>query len=179
MSQNKQEETNQDKNIAFIDGQNLHLGTSGHGNKWHIDYKKFRLYLKDKYNVTEAYYYMGFLRETEQELYTNLQLAGFVLKFREHTSLMIGKKKGNVDSDIIFDVMKRIADRTLTGKVVLVSGDGDYKKMIDYLLKHNKLKHILFPNKRFASSLYKSIGSDYFSNLDDDDVKKKIKFIKN
>src|SRR3989339_986271 len=157
---------NRKENTAFVDGQNLYLGTSNHGESWHIDYKKFRIYLKDKYGVVEAYYYLGCVRETEQELYTKLQLAGFVLKFREHTDQMKGKKKGNVDSDIIFDVMKGIADDTLLGKVVLVSGDGDYKKMVDYLLKHEKLEHVLFPNRQFASSLYHSIGGDYFSNLD-------------
>lgn len=166
------------ENTAFIDGQNLYLGTCNHVQSWHIDYKKFRTYLKDKYGVVEAYYYLGCVRESEQELYTKLQLAGFVLKFREHTDLMKGKKKGNVDSDIIFDVMKSVADDSLTGKVVLVSGDGGYKKMTEYLLKHEKLEHILFPNKQFASSLYHSLGSDYFSNLDDTAVRQKIEYKK-
>lgn len=165
-------------NVAFIDGQNLHLGTSNHGGGWHVDYKKFRIYLKDKYDVGEAYYYLGCVRETEQDLYTHLQRAGYILKFRDHTELMKGKKKGNVDSDIIFDIMKQVADGSLDGKVVLVSGDGDYKRMVSYLLKKDKLDHVLFPNRQFASSLYKSLGSEYFAHLDDEGVKKKIEFLK-
>lgn len=167
------------KNVAFIDGQNLHLGTSLHNDDgWHVDYRKFRKYLRDKYGVVEAYYYMGCVREQEQELYTSLQLAGFVLNFREHTDMMKGKKKGNVDSDIIFDVMRRIADDSLGGKVVLVSGDGDYKKMASYLLKRERLEHILFPNRKFASSLYYALGSDHFSSLDEPDVRRKIEYVK-
>jgi uncharacterized LabA/DUF88 family protein len=166
-------------NLAFIDGQNLHLGTSNHEDGgWHIDYRKFRTYLSDKYGVSEAYYYMGCVREKEQELYTNLQLAGFVLNFREHTDMMKAKKKGNVDSDIIFDIMKRVADNSLVGKVVLVSGDGDYKKMANYLLKRGKLEHILFPNRKYASSLYDILGSDHFSSLDEPDVRRKIEYFK-
>ena len=80
-------------NFAFIDGQNLHLGTKECG--WSIDHDKFRKYLADKYNVTEAYYYLGFISESEQDLYDNLQKSGFILFFREHSSLLKGKKKGN------------------------------------------------------------------------------------
>ena len=41
-------------NKAFIDGQNLFLGTQQADQPWKIDYKKLRIYLKDKYQVTEA-----------------------------------------------------------------------------------------------------------------------------
>jgi uncharacterized LabA/DUF88 family protein len=169
---------NQYENVAFVDGQNLYLGTSNHGGGWKVDYKKFRTYLKEKHNVGEAYYYVGCVREAERELYTNLQLAGFVLKFREHTELMRGKKKGNVDGDIIFDVMERISENTLSGKVVLVSGDGDYKQMVSYLIKKDKLGHLLFPNRQYFSSLYKEIGSDYYSCLDDLGIRRKIEYVK-
>ena len=58
------------RNIAFIDGQNLHLGTKECG--WSIDHKKFRIYLKDKYHVGEAYYFLGFVSEGYQDLYDSL-----------------------------------------------------------------------------------------------------------
>ncbi len=87
---------------------------------------------------------------------------------------MVGKKKGNVDSDIIFAIMKRLQKDPNFDKILLVSGDGDYKMLIDYLIEENKLEKILFPNKKFRSSLYKEIGAPYFAYLDDADVKKKI-----
>ena len=65
---------------AFIDGQNLHLGSLESGCA--IDHKKFRIYLRDKYSVTEAYYFLGFINESQQDLYDNLQKAGFILSFR-------------------------------------------------------------------------------------------------
>jgi len=38
--------------------------------------------------------------------------------------------------------------------------------LVDYLIKKNKFKKILFPNKKFASSLYKKLGSEYFDYLE-------------
>lgn len=162
------------KNIAFIDGQNLYLGTRECG--WSIDSTKFRRYLKEKYNVEEAYYFLGFTKEEEQDLYDNLQKSGFILSFREHSSLLLGKKKGNVDSDIIFSVMKKVVEKEVNGKVFIVSGDGDYMKLVDYLVKKDLFGKMLFPNKKFASSLYKKLGGEYFDFLEETDVRAKIEY---
>ncbi len=167
---------NEEKNLAFIDGQNLHLGTTQSG--WKIDLGKFRIYLKDKYSVAEAYYFLGYLTEEQQELYSNLQKSGFIVLFKEHNSLQTAKKKGNVDTDIVFEIMKNLVDNNEFGKIVLVSGDGDYKKVVDYLIKKNKFKKIIFANKRFVSSLYKSLGNEFFVNLEGEDIKRKIEYIK-
>ena len=153
-----------DNNIAFIDGQNLHLGTMQNG--WKVDYGKLRVYLKDKYHVKEAYYFLGYVSETEQDLYNNLQKAGFIVSFKEHSQAMLAQKKGNVDTDIVFEIMKNLIDNTDFNKIILVSGDGDYKKVVDYLIKKNKFEKILFPNKKFASSLYFKLGAEFFDYLD-------------
>ncbi len=42
-----------ERNYAFIDGQNLYMGL-----EWKLDYKKFRQYLKDKYGIKKAYYFL-------------------------------------------------------------------------------------------------------------------------
>lgn len=156
--------TPQENNLAFIDGQNLHLGTTQ--NDWKIDHNKFRVYLKDKYHVTEAYYFLGYVSEEQQELYNNLQKAGFIVLFKEHSSNLIAKKKGNVDTDIVFETMKNLVDNKNFNKIVLVSGDGDYKKLVDYLVKKDRFKKLLFPNRAFASSLYKTLGSELFDYID-------------
>lgn len=152
------------KNIAFVDGQNLYLGTKEAD--WAVDYAKLRVYLSDKYNVTEAHYFLGFVSDQEQDLYTSLQKAGFILDFREHSSALRGKKKGNVDCDIVFSIMKKLVEGDDFDKIIIVSGDGDYIKLVDYLIKKNKFKKILFPNEKFASSLYKKFGSEYYDSLE-------------
>ncbi len=152
-------------NIAFVDGQNLYMGTRSENPAWVVDLARFREYLSKKYGVQKAYYFLGFVNEQYQSLYEEIQSAGFILKFREHNSAMMSQKKGNVDSDIIFDLMKRLYKKESFDKVVLVAGDGDYKKLVDFLIEENRFEKILFPNKKFASSLYKSITRVYFDYL--------------
>jgi uncharacterized LabA/DUF88 family protein len=164
------------QNIAYIDGQNLYLGARESG--WSVDYEKFRKYLSEKYHIKEAYYFLGFVNEDEQDLYDNLQKAGFILVFREHSSALKGKKKGNVDCDIVFSVMRKIAEGDLSGKVLIVSGDGDYIKLVNYLVKKKYFLKMLFPNKIFASSLYKKLGGQYYDYLENEDIRKKIQYKK-
>jgi len=166
------------KNYAYIDGQNLHLGTTKALNPWHIDLAKFRIYLHDKYNVEKAFYFLGYIQEGPQieHLYEKIQSAGFILQFRQHNSAMIGTKKGNVDSDIIFSIMKRVYKDEEFDKIVLVSGDGDYKMVVYFLIEEDKFEKILFPNRHYSSSLYKNIDTRYTATLDDQGVKDKIQW---
>lgn len=163
------------KNYAFIDGQNLHLGTKTDG--WEIDLFRFRVYLKEKYGVDNAYYFLGCVSDENSDLYTMIQKAGFILVFREHSSAMIGTKKGNVDTDVVFEMMKNLADNTAMEHIVLVSGDGDYKKAVDYIIKKERFLKILFPNKRY-SSLYKKLTARYFDILSSEYIRPKIEKMK-
>ena len=113
-------------------------------------------------------YYLGYVQEGQQieHLYESIQNAGFILVFRQHNSAMVRTKKGNVDSDIIFSIMRRLYKQEEFDKVVLVSGDGDYKMVVDFLIEEKRFEKILFPNRKFRSSLYKKIGAPYFAYLD-------------
>jgi uncharacterized LabA/DUF88 family protein len=164
------------QNIAFIDGQNLHLGTRAEG--WTIDYQRLRKYLKDKYDVIDAYYFLGAKSPEYANLYSNLRASGYQLCFREHSPNARGAKKGNVDSDIIFEAMKRLVENTLSGKILIVSGDGDYKKLVDYFIQKDRFSKILFPNGKFASSLYKSLGNEYSDALGREAIRIKLKYRK-
>ena len=161
-------------NYAFIDGQNLHLGTLSAG--WKIDLFKFRRYLKEKYKVAEAYYFLGAINELENELYTNIQRAGFILVFKKHSLEMLTKKKGNIDTDLVFLVMKKLCKNEIQDKVVLVTGDGDYIKLVDFLIEENKFEKILLPNFKKSSSLYKKLGNKFFVDLSYPDIRKKIEY---
>lgn len=182
----KQEESTL-PNIAFIDGQNLYLGTTkcspcseklgmevkdikltdcSCGGAWEVNLNRFRVYLKEKYNISEAYYFLGYIQDENDELYKEIQKAGFIVLFKEHHKLSKSKKKGNVDTDMVFEVMKNLLDNTGFNKILLVSGDGDYKKLINYLIGKKKFEKILFPNKKFASSLYKELGGEAFDYLE-------------
>jgi len=161
-------------NLAFIDGQNLYMGTTTDDIPWKINLSRFRIYLKKKYGVDKAYYFLGYVQEENQELYEDIQKAGFILIFRQHNPAMLGKKKGNVDTDIVFHIMKKLYKKEDFDQVVLVSGDGDYKILVDFLIEEDKFKKIIFPNQKRASSLYKKIDLKYIADLSDKDVKRKI-----
>lgn len=162
-------------NYAFVDGQNLHLGTTKHPDEpWSVDLARLRVYLKEKYSVIKAFYYLGFVGESFNDLYEEIQSAGFILMFREHNPAMKSIKKGNVDTEIVFDCMRRIYKKEDFSKVVLVSGDGDYYRMVSFLREEGRLEKVLFPNHQ-ASSLYnKKMRTHFCVNLSETDIRKKI-----
>jgi len=163
------------RNLAFIDGQNLHMGTAKRDlDPWTIDLYRFRRYLRDKYHIKRAYYYVGVMNEVHDELYEAIQRAGFFLRFRHHSGDMTSAKKGNVDSDIIFHIMKALYKRDDFDKIFLVSGDGDYKMLVDFLIEEGKFGKIFLPWKRSTSSLYKEVGGRYIDHLDYPDIRDKI-----
>lgn len=172
-------------NIAYIDGQNLYLGSKGlrkkdGDNPWKVDLSRFRFYLKRKFDVEKAFFYLGYTKNGPEyeRLYESVQSAGFILVFRKHNSSMSSNKKGNVDTDIIFNAMKRVHLNEPFDKIVLVTGDGDYKPLVEFLIEQDKFEKILFPNRRYRSSLYKPLSSKYFVYLDDKDIKRKIEYKK-
>ena len=162
------------KQIAFIDGQNLILGTTTSDTPWKVDLYRFRVYLAERYNIVEAYYFMGYPDERLRDLYDTIRAAGFILVFREHGGDLASRKKGNVDTDIVFTMMRDFHERPEIDRFFLVSGDGDYYKTMKYLYEQGKLGKILFPAHRRASSLYRKLGGTYLDYLDYPDIKKKI-----
>lgn len=152
------------KNSAFIDAQNLYLGTKYDG--WLVDHQRFTIYLRDKYKCDEIYMFIGNIRDEHSRMYTELQKVGYILVFREHANSSVSEKKGNIDTDLIFELMRQYAETPPERKFVLVSGDGDYYKAVRHLVEKKRLIKILLPNKKFASALYKKLGSEYFDYLD-------------
>ena len=69
-------------NYAFIDGNNLHLGTQFEG--WKPHYGKLRAHLYNRFSIQKAYYFMGYIPNSESyhNLYHSLLKAGFILKFK-------------------------------------------------------------------------------------------------
>ncbi len=154
-------------NYAFIDGQNLYLGTAkSEIDPWIIDLARFKIYLKDKYKITRIYYFLGYVHDDNTSLYTRLQELGYIVVFKNQIVEMKSKKKWNIDSDLIFRIMEKLIEEPEEfDKILLVSGDGDFKILVDYLIKKDRFLKILLPNKKFASSLYKQLGWEYYDYL--------------
>lgn len=138
-------------NYAFIDSQNLNLAIREQG--WILDFHKFRKYLYDKYNITKAFLFIGFVPQN-QDLYTNLQKEGYILIFKPTLVLPSGKVKGNVDAELVLHAMIEYKNYE---KTIIVTGDGDFYCLVDYLIKNNKLLKLMIPDKNSFSSLYRKV----------------------
>lgn len=149
-------------NHAFIDAQNTHSGTVHLG--WKIDWNKFRIYLKEKYNVKIAYIFIGYIC-SNKSLYKKLKKAGFVLVFKPTVVDSSGKIKGNCDADL---VLHALIKKDQYNNAVIVTSDGDFYSLVRYLLKEDKLKIVLSSHTKNCSGLLKKEAMDkihYISNL--------------
>lgn len=140
---------------AFIDSQNLNLGVKSQG--WNLDFGKFRIFLKEKYNVKKAFLFIGYV-PTNRKLYDYLKKSGYhiifkpVLKSSKHKK---AKVKGNIDAELVLYAMIEFPNYD---KAIIVSGDGDFYCLADYLVKKKKLSKIIVPNSKY-SSLLRKFGS--------------------
>ncbi len=113
-----------DHNYAFIDSQNLNLGVKSAG--WDLDFRKFRLYLKNKYNVKRAYLFIGQV-EGNELLYENLHEMGYELILKPTTEYTVDEVvtvKGNVDAELVLYAAAKVYNQY--DKAIIVSGDGDF-----------------------------------------------------
>jgi len=129
-------------NIAYIDAANLHNGISSLG--WKLDYHRFRIWLRDKYDVQIAYLFIGLIPKNK-DLYAYLQKCGFTLIFKEVVYDGAGKAKGNCDADLVLQATQD-AYETDFDQTLLVTSDGDYAPLVHFLMNRNKMKAVLSPS---------------------------------
>ena len=152
-----------ENNFAYIDGANLHKGAGGLG--WVLDYRRFRIWLTEKYGVQNAYIFIGLIPKYK-ELYKYLQECGFTLVFKEVIYGGDGKPKGNCDADLVLQAARDTYENKFR-KAVLVSSDGDYAGLAKFLKENDKLRVILSPHpKNLCSILLKRTGAS-ITYLDD------------
>lgn len=162
-----------ENNYAFIDSQNLNLGIKSLG--WKIDWRKFRVFLKDKYSVSKAYLFIGYMPGNES-LYTFLQDVGYICIFKPTLELPNGEVKGNVDAELVLHTMIEFSH---FDKAIIVSGDGDFYCLVEYLIKSDKLGKLFVPNKSY-SALFKRLSSIHNNILAFVfEQKNKIEYIRN
>ncbi len=155
----------QPNTYAFIDSQNLNLGTQRMG--WKMDWRKFRQFLKDKYGVTQAYMFIGYMSENES-LYEYMHELGFLVVLKptvdvtsketkesndakaDHEEKEKPTIKGNVDAELVLYAMKELPNYE---QAIIVSGDGDFFSLVEYLQEQGKLSQILTPNWQYSSLL--------------------------
>jgi uncharacterized LabA/DUF88 family protein len=151
-----------ENNYAFIDSQNLNLAIRDQN--WILDYSKFRRYLKEKYGIEKAYLFIGFIKK-KKWLYQLLAKAGFNLVFKSIMVLKNGSVKGNVDAELVLHTMIQYSNFE---KAIIITGDGDFACLIEYLREQNKLLKLLIPNSaKYSKFLRKAAADkiDFMNNL--------------
>ncbi len=152
--------------FAFIDSQNLNVGTQRSG--WKMDWRKFRKFLADEYGVTKAFMFIGYIPENEQ-LYEQMHELGYAVVLKPTFDLTKPRPemlepekgqpqseeekkpvKGNIDAELVLWAMKEMSNYE---KAIIVSGDGDFYCLVEYLEQKGRLSHLLAPSSHY-SSLY-------------------------
>ena len=140
-----------ENNYAYIDGANLHKGTIGLG--WKLNYKRFRVWLRDKYNIENAYLFIGLISDNK-DLYTSLQEMGYLLVYKEITYDGSGKVKGNCDADLVLKVVVDYYEKNYS-KAVIVASDGDYAGLVKFLKEKDSFLSIISPSDKCSYLLRK------------------------
>lgn len=162
-----------EKVYAFIDSQNLNVGTQKFG--WKMNWVRFRKWLAEEYNVENAYMFIGYIPENEA-LYEQMHDAGFLVVLKQTYDMTRIKEekldaegkpeekppmKGNVDTDLVLWAMKELGNYQ---KAIIVSGDGDFFSLVEYLHSKKRLLHVMTPSGHY-SQLYNAY-KDYVIQLD-------------
>ena len=96
------------KNYAFIDGNNLYLGTKAQD--INLDYGKLRKYLRNKFDVEKVFLFIGYDPRNTM-LYSTLQTYGYILIFKP--TVIFEDEKGNrtmighVDAELVMPASAR------------------------------------------------------------------------
>ncbi len=160
---------NTKNNYAFIDSQNLNLGINKLN--WKLDFKKFRIYLKEKYKVSQAFLFIGFIPEN-QDLYSSLQKDGYILIFKPVLFNGERQPKGNVDADLVLQTMIEFNN---FDQAIIVSSDGDFYCLVKYLYEKGKLARVMSPDVKNCSKLLKKTAKEKIVFMDN--LRNKLEYI--
>ncbi len=112
--------------------------------------------MREKYKVSVAYLFIGYI-PANQDLYSSLQEAGYILVFKPTLPDENGKVKGNVDADLVLQAM---IDYKKYDKAIIITSDGDFYSLVKYLYKNNKLKYVISPYVKTCSILLKKTAKE-------------------
>ncbi len=135
----------------YIDGNNLYRSAKELG--FEIDYKKFRGWLRQKYNPANVYLFIG-LVPSRTSFYEYLQECGFILVFKQTISVE-GTVKGNCDAELVLKTTSDFYTKAFDS-CILITGDGDFGCLVEFLQGHTAIDRIISPDKKKCSILLRN-----------------------
>jgi uncharacterized LabA/DUF88 family protein len=145
---------------AFIDGQNLYLGVRELG--WRLNYRRLRIWLTGKWQVSDAYLFIGYL-PSNQRLFDHLERAGYHLVFKE-LDLGTPHPKGNLDVDL---TLHAVTTMSRYDRAVLITSDGDFAPLVRFLKGQGKFETVVSPSAAKCSRLLKRAAGKRIAYLED------------
>lgn len=103
--------------------------------------------------VSKVFLFIGYDPDNVM-LYKNLQSYGYILVFKQtviYTEDGRRTMKGNVDAELVLHAAAIEYDNY--DKAVIVTSDGDFTCLVDYLEQNDKLEKIITPTKFYSSLL--------------------------
>jgi len=147
-------------NYAYIDSTNVDKLVKNMG--WQLDAFKFRVYLKDKYNIKKAFQVIGELDKYEG-LYKLLKKAGFEIIFAPIIKLPHSSVAVDIDSTFSYHIL---ADMDNYDRALIVSGDGSHLPLVEHLIGKRKLLKLMIPNENNFPFPYRKIEiTEYFVSM--------------
>ncbi len=167
------------KTYVFIDVSNIIYGAKKTGD-WEVNYKKLYLYLRSRYQASKVFFYAG-VKSLKKNKFIRLEKYGYILRLKElkiykrkpliksivcpKCNFLFEKKfhrfpeqKANCDVDLTFDAMRYSSDYS---RIILMSGDGDFYPLIDFLIKKSREVRIIGEANSTANSIKKIIGENF------------------
>lgn len=139
----------------YIDGNNLYRSAKELG--FEIDYKKFRGWLRQKYKTSNIYLFIGLVPE-RVKFYEYLQSCGYILVFKQTVS--VGEKiKGNCDAELVLKTVSDFYTKSFD-KCILISGDGDFGCLVEFLKEKNVMNLIISPDNKKCSILLRNKNTE-------------------
>jgi len=135
----------------YIDGNNLYRAARELG--FTINYKKFRGWLRQKYNPKNVFLFIGLIPD-RTSFYQHLQESGFILIFKQ-TITVEGIVKGNCDAELVLKAVSDFYTKN-TERFILVTGDGDFGCLVEFLQKNEVLSRVLAPDENKCSFLIRN-----------------------
>lgn len=135
----------------YIDGNNLYRSAKELG--FEIDYKKLRGWLRQKYNIHNAYLFIGLVPE-RVKFYEYLQSCGFILIFKQTISIS-EKIKGNCDAELVLKTVSDFYTKSFTS-CILITGDGDFGCLVEFLRDNNVITGVISPDREKCSILIRN-----------------------
>ncbi len=154
---------NKDQRVAvLVDVQNLYYSAKNL-HKAKINFKNLlQLAVKDRILTRALAYVINAQPGEDNEFFEAVNNAGFETKEKPLQTFFGGAKKGDWDVGIAIDAV-RLAPKV--DSIVLISGDGDFKPVVNYLQSAGCLVEVI-AFERTANSELIDLADD-FINIDD------------